>query len=300
MQINRLLEIVYILFDKKIVTAQELAEHFEVSARTIYRDVDVLSTAGIPVYASKGRNGGISLLDNFVIKKSMITEKEQIDILSSLHGMQALNVPDAEPVLQKLAAMFERDPASWIEVDFSYWGSSKAEQEKFNLLKMAVVNKKRIQFDYYSGSGERTLRSVEPLKLLFKGQAWYVYGFCTERNDYRMFRVTRIRNPVSTEETFCREIPTDVREKSMDETGKRFQITLHISPDMAFRVYDEFGPEFITRREDGSYLVTTEMTEGEWVFGYLLSFGEHVEVLSPQWLRETIKRRLENNLKKYL
>ncbi|WP_010250716.1 helix-turn-helix transcriptional regulator [Acetivibrio cellulolyticus] len=300
MQINRLLEIVYILFEKKIVTAKELSEHFEVSQRTIYRDVDALSAAGIPIYANKGKGGGISLLDNYVIKKSILSEKEQIDILASLHGMKALNVPDVEPVLKKLATLFDKNDANWIDVDFSNWGSNSDEKEKFNLLKTAILNKNRIEFDYYSSYGEKTERSIEPLKLLFKGQAWYVYGFCTVKSDYRTFRVTRIKNLALLNEKFARITPKDILTESHETTTKIIKLVMKISSSMAYRVYDEFEQNSITKTADGSFIATANLPESEWVYGYVLSFGDYGEVIEPEYVREMIKSKLENSLKKYL
>ncbi|MDQ7094409.1 YafY family protein [Desulfosporosinus sp. PR] len=300
MQINRLLEIVYILFEKKIVTAKKLSEHFEVSQRTIYRDVDVLSAAGIPIYANKGKGGGISLLENFVIKKSILSEKEQIDILSSLQGMKALNVPDAELVLKKLAAMFDKNYTEWIDVDFSPWGSNSDEKEKFNLLKTAIINKNPVEFDYYSSYGEKTKRIIEPLQLMFKGRAWYVYGFCTVKNDYRMFRVTRIKNLALLKEKFARDIPQDIWEISHEATNKMIKLVMKIEASMAYRVYDEFGQEAITKNADGSFTVTANLLEDEWVYGYVLSFGDYGEVLEPEYIRKIIKGKLERNLKNYL
>lgn len=300
MQINRLLEIVYILFEKKIVTAKKLSEHFEVSQRTIYRDVDVLSAAGIPIYANRGKGGGISLLENFVIKKSILSEKEQIDVLSSLQGMKALNVPEAEPVLKKLAAMFDKNYAEWIDVDFSPWGSSSDEKEKFNLLKTAIINKNRVEFDYYSSYGEKTKRMIEPLQLMFKGRAWYVYGFCTVKNDYRMFRVTRIKNLAQLKDEFARDIPQDIWEISHEATTKMIKLVMKIEASMAYRVYDEFGQEAVTKNTDGSFTVTANFPEDEWVYGYILSFADYGEVLEPEHIRKIIKRKLEKNLKNYL
>lgn len=300
MQINRLLEIVYILFEKKIVTAKELSEYFEVSQRTIYRDVDTLSAAGIPIYASKGKGGGISLLDNFVINKSIISEKEQIDILASLQGMKALNVPDVEPVLKKLATMFEKNYANWIDVDFSRWGSGSNEKEKFDLLKTSIINKRRVKFDYYSSGGEKTERIIEPLKLLFKGQAWYVYGFCIVKNDYRIFKVSRIENLTLLNEIVTRNIPEDILKESHEESYKTIKLVMKIEAGMAYRVYDEFGQESVSKNIDGSFLVTAILPENEWAYGYILSFGDYGEVLEPEYIREIIRKRLENNLKKYL
>ncbi len=300
MQINRLIEIVYILFDKKTITAKELSGYFEVSQRTIYRDIDVLSTAGIPIYTNKGKGGGISLLENFVLNKSILSEKEQIDILSSLQSLKALNGSDVEPVLKKLAILFNKTNTYWIDVDFSRWGSGSDEKQKFSLLRTAILSRNLVTFDYYSSYGEKTERTIEPLKLIFKGQAWYVYGFCSVKSDFRLFKITRIKNLTLNKETFTRNIPEDIWGNPKDLTLKMIKLVLKIEPEMAYRAYDEFEQEFIMKNTNGSFVVTATLPEDEWVYSYVLSFGNHAEVLEPVHVREIIKRKLEENLKKYL
>lgn len=141
MKINRLFEIIYILLDKKSITANELSEYFEVSQRTIYRDIDTLSTAGIPIYTNKGKGGGISLIDGFVLDKSILTEQEQKEILMSLQSLHMLEFPNIEPVLNKLSTMFKKQAMNWIDVDFSHWGSDDGEGQKFNLVKTAIIDR---------------------------------------------------------------------------------------------------------------------------------------------------------------
>ena len=115
LQINRLLEIVYALLRQKTVTAKELAERFNVSQRTIYRDIDTLSLAGIPVYTEKGKNGGISLLPEFVLSKSFLSEQEQNEILSALQGLSNIKTAETNQVLQKLSSIFNKSAANWLE-----------------------------------------------------------------------------------------------------------------------------------------------------------------------------------------
>lgn len=304
MQINRLLEIVYILLDKKTITAKELSEHFEVSQRTIYRDIDTLSAVGIPIYTTKGKGGGISLLDNFVLNKSILSEKDQLEILSSLQSLNALNVPDVEPVLKKLTIMFDKNNSNWIDVDFSQWGSGTIEKEKFNKLKTAILNRKVVVFDYYSSYGEKTERTIEPIRILFKGQAWYVFGFCRTKEECRIFKINRIKNLTPTNETFERHVQEDIWRYPQDMTNnltdKMVPLVLKIDPCMAYRVYDEFDQEFILKNQDGSFTVTAIYPENEWVYGYVLSFGNFVEVVEPEYVREIIKRKLNDTLRKYL
>ena len=300
MQINRLFEIVYILLDKKIVTAKELSEHFEVSVRTIYRDIDILSGAGIPVYTNKGKGGGISLMEDYVLNKSVLSEKEQKEILMSLQSLNAMKFLEVEPVLKKLSMVFNKKETNWIDVDFSQWGSNDTEREKFNIIKRAILNIKVLGFDYFSSYGEKTSRNVEPVKLVFKGQGWYLYGYCRLKNEFRMFKLKRISNLVLLDETFKREVPTNIWDNSSGTyKNKMINLVLKINERMAYRVFDEFNQENIIKNKDGSYTTTITFPEGDWIFGYIMSYGEHAEVIEPKNIREEIKRKFEESVKKY-
>ena len=299
MQINRLIEMVYILLDKSTITAKELSDHFEVSQRTVYRDIDILSAAGIPVYTNKGKGGGISLLDNFVLNKSLLSEKEQVEILSSLQSLKALNVQNVEPVLNKLATMFGKNNTSWIDVDFSRWGSNPDEREKFNIIKAAILSKTMVWFDYFGSNGKKTGRTVEPLKLVFKGYAWYIYAFCHMKNDFRFFKVSRIKNLVIKEELFVRNAPENIFMESNDINTDMLKVVLKIHSRIAFRVFDELGYGAIEENSDGSFRVVIEFPNEEWLYGYILSFCGDAEVIEPKSLRDGVKNRLEECLKKY-
>ncbi len=299
MQINRLIELVYILLDKKTITAKELSVHFEVSQRTIYRDIDTLGAAGIPVYTNKGKGGGIRLLDNFVLNKSMLSEKEQIDILSSLQSLKALNVQDVEPVLKKLEVLFGKNNTSWIDVDFSRWGSNPDERDRFNLFKTAILNKKMVSLDYYGPNGEKTERTIEPLKLVLKGYAWYVYAFCHMKNDFRTFKVSRIKNLMIKERSFIRNAPENFVMESKEVNIKTIRIVLKIHSKSAFRVFDEFESDSITESPDGCFFVSVDLPDEEWLYAYILSFGEDAEVIEPKNIRNSLKNKLKECLKKY-
>lgn len=297
---NRLFEIVYILLAKKTITAKALAEHFEVSIRTIYRDVDTLAAAGMPIYASKGKGGGIRIIDDFVLNKSLVSEQEQKEILMSLQSMNAVKVFDVEPVLNKLSVFFKKQGINWIDVDFSRWGSDDSERKKFNLLKTGILNSVLVSFDYFSSYGEKTIRTVEPIKLVFKGQSWYLYGFCRAKNDFRIFKITRIKNLCCLEETFKREIVQDIWKNHEEYSHRMITLVLKIEAKMAYRLYDEFDDTCIEKNEDGSFTVTTDFPEDEWVYGYILSYGKYAEVLAPAHLRESIRKKFAEGLHKYL
>jgi predicted DNA-binding transcriptional regulator YafY len=301
MQINRLFSIVYILLDKKTITAKELAERFEVSVRTIYRDVETLSIAGIPIYTNKGKGGGISLIENFVLNKSVLSEKEQNEILMSLQSLNATKFLDVEPVLKRLSTIFNRESTNWIDVDFSQWGSDEKEKEKFNILKTAILSKSNVSFDYFSSYGEKTLRTVEPLKLVFKGQGWYLYGFCRLKCEFRIFKITRIKTLNLLDEPFTRDIPIDIwSEGGKSCENKMITLILRIDERMAYRLYDEFNQDNIKKNPDRSFTVTVTFPESDWIYGYVMSYGEYAEVIEPKDIREIIKRKFKDGLKKYL
>lgn len=201
MQMNRLFEITYILLNKNTITAKELAEHFGVSARTIYRDVDTISLAGIPIYAERGKGGGISLLPDFVLNKSILNEQEQNEILSALQSLSGVKAAETSQVLKKMSAIFNKNTVSWLEVDFSDWGDAKG--KTFHDFKTAILERRIAEFDYYSTNGETTHRLIEPIQLWFKSKSWYIKGFCLTRQDIRLFKLSRVRNLTVTSDQFA-------------------------------------------------------------------------------------------------
>lgn len=290
MQISRLFEIVYLLLHKKNITAAELAEHFEVSVRTIYRDVDVLCQAGIPIFTSRGKNGGIQLLDQFILNKSLLSSEEQEEILMALEGLRATDYPAETDALSKLHLLFQKNSRSWIDIDFSGW--KKQDPFRLQLLKKAILEKHPLSFDYYSTYGEKTFRVVEPVQLCFKGRTWYLNAFCRKADAMRVFKLSRIKNMACLEEHFSGEWTTVPEIKEL-HSPKIVEIELMIHPSLAYRVYDEFDPEDIRKNEDGFFLVTLRYPEDEWVYGYLFSFGCFAKVLSPPHIRKLFSERLQ-------
>ncbi len=296
MQISRLFEILYILMNKKTVTAKELAERFEVSQRTIYRDIDTLALAGIPVYTSKGKGGGIRLVEDFVLNKSLLSEKEQGEILSALQGLSALKAEDAGDVLGKLSGLFHKSTTQWLQVDFSDWGDQHG--DLFSLLKTAILDRRVVEFSYYSAYGERSLRRVQPTQLCFKHRAWYLKGFCLIKNDHRTFKLTRIREAALTGEAFCQPPAGDPAQEE-DFPVPMALFRFQIAPEMAYRVFDEFNQAQVSQNQDGSYTVTAFWPEDPWVYGMLLSFGEHLQLLQPEHAKAILREKLQKTLCHY-
>lgn len=195
MQIERLVQMVFYIINHGHVTARELSDYFNVSTRTIYRDINILTIAGIPVLSAKGTGGGISLIEGYTIDRSLLSKEEQQSVFQGLQILQAAKYPNAEMALSKISAVFRnaRD-SQWLDIDFSYWGSDEKEKIKISDLQYAILDKHVIRFQYFNTELKRSERVIEPLRLLFKSHAWYIVGYCRSKEEIRTFRLTRIKS----------------------------------------------------------------------------------------------------------
>lgn len=298
MKENRYFQMIYLLLDKGQMTAPELADYFEVSIRTIYRDIDILSSAGIPIYATQGKGGGIAIQDSYVLKKSLLSEQEQKQILMALQGIRVLEDEQINMLLSKLSGVFQRQQGNWLEIDFSTWTKSGAGKHNFQLLQSAIWKSRIVSFSYYSGKGEQTKRIIEPHKLVFKTSDWYLYGYCTLRKDFRFFKLTRIRDLKLQDAEFMRETPEHIFERSDEFEMKTVQVTLLFDAGMSHEVYEKFDEE-VSEQEDGSLLVTTILPDNELLYSYVLSCRERVEVLSPPYVRDNVRKRVRKMMEIY-
>lgn len=291
---SRLFKILYYLLDKGTVTAPELAKKFEVSVRTIYRDIDMLSGAGIPVYTTTGHGGGIHLFDNFVLKKSLLSEQEMQDILIGVQSLSAVQYPDTDGVIFQIAE------SDWIEIDFSRWGSIvEKEKQYFEMLKRSILGRQEIQFLYYNSLGEVSQRRCQPLKMVYKDKAWYLYAYCLKRNDYRLFRISRIKELLVTDQYF--KSHSEMKESVfplMEEMGKPITIELSFPKEVSYRVYDTFEDDVI--KWNGQEIrVNVTLPETEWLYSFIMSFGNQISILYPISLKEKIIERYKIALKHF-
>lgn len=296
MKIDRLFQIVYILLEKKNVTAKMLSEHFEVSQRTIYRDIDVLGQCGVPVYTTKGKGGGIALLENFILDKSAMTEQEQNQILMALQSMPKGGKEDIGQTLKKYSSFFKKSNENWIQVDFSQWGEQR--EFVFDVLKQAIINKNVISFVYYNSNGEKTQRKVEPYQLWFKGRNWYIKAYCRSKQDLRLFKISRMRDVNVTEEVFD-TIWQNKEQKINENTFEDITIILEIDSAVAYRVYDEFEIEQIEKKENGNFSIKMNCIENNWLYDYVISWGEYAVVKEPLSVRKNVEQKIKNMIKKY-
>jgi len=302
MKINRLLEITTILLNRGTVTATYLAERFGVSTRTIYRDIDVLSSSGIPVYTTQGANGGISLLQNYTLNKTLLTDKESESILFALKTLQATKYPEIDLILDKLGSLFQNAATDWISIDYSPWGSNPNQYNKLTNIKNAILNCKIIEFDYISASNIKSHGRLDPIRLIFKGQAWYLWGWSVDREDFRMFRISRIKSLSVLDTTFDRNkerIPNQKEHIEVKNTKPLACLELKFTEPALYRLYDDYDDNMIKSNDDGTYTLEIDFPEDEWVYGYILSFGDYVEVIKPPHIREIIKEKIIRMKNKY-
>lgn len=295
--VNRQLEIIYILMNKDTVTAEELAAHFEVSTRTVYRDIDSLSMAGFPVYANRGKGGGIRLMERFILDRRLLTGEEQQRILAAMASLRETGAFQDEKVLEKLQTFFKAESMEWVAIDFSDWSGRR--RELFGRIKEAILGRHVMEFDYYGQRGQMMHRKVEPVQLLFKEYTWYVRAFCRGRGAMRLFKVLRMKRVEVREETFepgprhREDRPVEEnRTVSADQGESSAEIVFRVDSREAYRVYDRFEEEEITVLPQGDFEIRMKCPVDDWVYGLILSFGPAAVVLEPDWVREELAARV--------
>lgn len=293
----RLFRMLYYIVANGKVTANELAERFEVSVRTVYRDIDAISSAGIPIYALPGKGGGIEIDDGYILNKALFSNTEQNQIISAVHGLKSLEHTDESELLTKLAAHFKTKNVNWIEVDFTDWRNDEQYEYVFSSLKTAILNRNQIIFSYFSNKGEKTTRQVKPIRILFKGHDWYLYAFCMLRNSFRYFKLSRISNLKISPDYYEDDFDSVRLEKDIKDE-KKTHIKVKFDNTVAFRIYDELGGNVI-EDEEGNLYAEFDVPVDFNLYYYILTFGDHMEVLEPKEVREQIKELLNKMIKKY-
>lgn len=289
MQIHRLTEIVFALLRNERITAKELSERFDVSTRTIYRDIDILSASGVPVYTDKGNGGGISIAENYRLDKAILSDVDKENIIAMMTAYNAaINTDSTANLLNKLAAVFGTSN-NFIEVDLSDWHNNDNVQRSFDTLKCCIIDKRVAIIEYCNAAGEDNMREIEPLKLIFKHRNWYLYAYCRLREENRLFKLARIHGIDRSDENFTRICDESDIAKKLEWNGDVLDITLKINASMKNRIYDDYVSDSVTVSEDGKYIVRQRIPLDDWAIGYILSYGDCVEVMEPLWLKDKIR-----------
>ena len=284
MQESRLFKIIYYLMENGKSTAPELAEKLEVSIRTIYRDIDIISSVGVPIYVTTGRNGGIQIDDSFVLDRLILSDKEKEDIITALKSVSIVDDRNSD-TLSKLSAIFNTKNEDWLEVDFSRWGNKAQDNTMFQKIKEAIISRKMLCIVYANTRGEVIERVICPLKMVYKAKNWYIKSFCMNKSNFRIFKLTRIIQARNMEKNFDpMEFPQEKKEMKVNYEN----VILRFPQRMAYRIYDEFEVDEIHQDDNGDFIICAPMPIDEWLIGYLLSFGSKVCIIEPKYLKKIV------------
>lgn len=303
MKVDRLVSIIMILLDKKRIGAQELADMFEVSPRTIYRDIDAINMAGIPVRGASGVGGGFEIMQEYKVDKKVFSADDLSALLmglSSLSGM--IRGDELVHALAKVKSFIPADRAKEIElkanqicIDLSPWMGNRNIQPYLETIQSALQENKLLSFEYIAHHGNKTARTAEPYQLVLKGNHWYLQGYCRVRSDFRLFRLSRMSNLQMKEEIFA---PRDYQKPQLDfdsilETMQT-KIKIRIHRSVMERVLDFCTYEDFSSDGNEYYIVNFPFIDNEYHYDILLSFGDKCECLEPLHVREKMKRRIHD------
>lgn len=304
MKLERLMAITMLLLNQKRVQARELADRLEVSLRTVYRDLETLSMSGIPLVAYPGNEGGFEIMESFRLDRQMLSFDELHALFTAvrgLHSTQAMKQRQMDRLLEKVGALISRAEqermaaADQVAIDLTPWNSGAAAHALYESLHAAVREKKRIRFAYTDGKGAETERLVEPQMLVLKGYVWYVHGYCLTREDYRLFRLTRMRDLQVLADSF------DRRPMPLSEVNARWEqaweqetvdLVLRFTGAAVVRAMDHFDAADTERQSDGSLLVRTRYAYKDYgaLIGFLLSFRSNLYIVEPDHIAAAVRQ----------
>lgn len=309
LKLDRLMSILVVLLRRERVRAKELAEMFEVSVRTILRDINTLDLAGIPIVTYQGLGGGIGIAEGFRLDKSILTGDEMATIITALRSLTTtISSSKHEILIEKFKNTLSTTQANLLNskvnhfiVDLSPWDVNPQLKEKVDALHQAIENCREICFTYTDSEGVRTYRTIEPYSLVLKAQKWYIYGWCLKRKDFRLFKLARTKDLVVTDKVF---LPKDVSledfpwERKMSQTDNMIELQLIVEKEMITIAEEWFHTEGILQ-DDGRLLLSVMLPESNWLYGFLLSFGTGLEVIHPPHIRRNLAKAAGEIQKKY-
>ncbi|MEC0373573.1 helix-turn-helix transcriptional regulator [Paenibacillus chibensis] len=302
MKLERLISIIYKLLNHEILSASMLAEEFQVSPRTIYRDIDAICAAGFPVVSYQGTNGGYGIMDGYKMDKSLLGSYDVNSLITVLRSLSTVfEDKRAQGTIERLQTIGPEHQAASLSVDLE---TCRTEPDALPHLRTAIAERKVVRFDYIDVKNERTTRDMEPLRLHYKYRNWYMHGFCRTRRDYREFRLSRLMNLFVTQETFE---PHDEMPEAAALSNKEWQdpmedVVIRVDAEALAEAMDQFNQVDKQFHADGSMTMRIPVyrpLEARWLWTILLSFGSGAEVLEPPALRGIIKEQLQHALKLY-
>ncbi len=309
MRIDRLLEITIYLLNRKKVSASELAKKFEVSVRTIQRDIDSLCLAGIPIYATHGASGGYGIIDTYRLDKQIINNEDFYFIITALKSLcTAYNNKKITKTLEKIESIISRDNNRTYDndelmIDFTAFQESKGMKENFSAIDNSIKNRKLITFDYTTGGHQQTNRTVEPMTIVFKWHSWYLLAYCKLRSDFRIFSIPRIRNIEISNRSFKRRSVNPVKFFKPDKNDPKdnmIRVKLLFDSQILVAMESYFPQGTITKYNDNYFLMEAILPRREhpW-FGLIMTFGEKIKILEPEEIKHKLLSKASEIIKLY-
>ncbi len=303
MKVDRLVSIIMILLDKERIGAQELADMFEVSPRTIYRDIDTINIAGIPVRSTSGVGGGFEIMPEYKIDRKVFSTADLSAILMGLSNLS--NMIRGDELVNALAKVKSFIPADRVKdielkvnqicIDLSPWMSNSNIQPSLEIIKSALQENKLLSFEYLAHHGNRATRIVEPYQLVLKSSHWYLHAYCHNRNDFRLFRLSRMSNLQMKEETFAlRDYPKPILDFADIWEAMHTKIKIRIHKSVMDRVLEFCAYDHFTPDGDEHFIVNFPFIEKEYYYDMLLSFGDKCECVEPLHIRTEMRRRIHD------
>ena len=308
MKIDRLVSIITVLLERKKISASELAGMFEVSTRTIYRDIETLNMSGIPIVTSTGSNGGISILEDFKIDKNLFSTSDISVLLTALNSLKnTFSDPETLNILAKLKGLVPNGKLEEINrktgqvvIDLTPWKEKNSVDSYLKLIKTAINKKKILKFMYEDRQRKKSNRIIEPYRLILKGIDWYVEGFCIVREDFRYFKLSRISGLTAANDTFIpRELPVSPLEESPQRERETIQTIIRAEVSVVREFTEIYGENSIISTDNNEYLLSIPFSENEYSYRFLMGFIDRCVVLEPEKVRNEVQTRLLTALSKY-
>jgi predicted DNA-binding transcriptional regulator YafY len=308
MRIDRMLAIIVMLLNRDRITARELADKFEVSVRTVYRDIEAINLAGIPVISFSGNDGGFGIMENYRLDRQLLTLNDMFSILSALKGINTgLKTAELESAIEKISSLVPKEKSGEMNlrfqqlvIDINPWRCSDKLKNILRKVQDAINGNNIMKIKYSNIKGESLQRIIEPMTLILNGYTWYLFAFCRKRSDYRMFKLTRIKTINKLQQNFIRRDASYKDYMKQDnESSSIVHLVLKFSSKIRARVEEYFSEDQIKILKDGDIIVNVSYPEDEWVYSIILSYGEYVEVLKPPHIRKIIGEKAKKILGQY-
>ncbi|WP_339233963.1 YafY family protein [Oceanobacillus sp. FSL W7-1281] len=310
MKLERLLSIIILLINHRMLQAKDLAKRFEVSVRTIYRDIEAINAAGIPIVTYQGVHGGIGLAEGYRLDRNLLTNDELATIVTALRSIStSYEKVQHQQLMEKMNSVIHpvdaeafQSKTSRVLIDYSPWDNNTHLQEKLKRIEQAIDTCLFIVFTYSDAQGRVTQRTAEPHTLILKGRQWYVQAYCTDREQFRLFKLRRIKSlSVDPKLSFTRRpLPEQKQIKGKQSSlSHNNEVVLRFQKEARHLAEDWFDAEELIPTENEAWLVKKAYPEDEWLYSFILSFGPHVEVLEPVHLRDIIAERAAQITKIY-